>query len=476
MARLLSQRVALFLILALLTIVAAESQSAPGSVDLTFSVRFGGVQSYLISNTKVYAIALGPNDEIFVGGHFTVVNDTLWNGIARLNNDGSLNQSFHPPTFRGPASPFDTNTVPHIDTHQIFVQPNGVLWVGFEGYNLTHYLADGTPVVYSPANISNPSISVVYPDGRTLVMGNFLPGFWVRRYNSDVAPDLTFEQYATHPQTQHLLLRDGSILLASPDFQGGNFYVRLERRLADGTLDSSFHPPALRPPTCCEDHPFIERANGQIYVSGYFFFGPDTNKPGVVRLKTDGTLDSAFNVDPEVLNASKRLRTIALQPNGKIVVAAATVSQFGTGWISETTLHRLTVDGSADSTFDPGSGLADSNDRPGFSVGIPALAVQRDGKILVGGDFQKFNGISRDGLVRLYGDRMTPVELSATRTVADTLQLQLTGSADIVVIESTGNLSSPNWHPLTTIALSETNLVSVLADEKQSFYRARPVQ
>jgi hypothetical protein len=52
----------------------------------------------------------------------------------------------------------------------------------------------------------------------------------------------------------------------------------------------------------------------------------------------------------------------------------------------------LNIDGSLDMTFDPGSGF----NNPVFSV-----VQQSDGEILVGGAFRQYNGASVGGIVRL---------------------------------------------------------------------------
>jgi uncharacterized delta-60 repeat protein len=56
---------------------------------------------------------------------------------------------------------------------------------------------------------------------------------------------------------------------------------------------------------------------------------------------------------------------------------------------------RLNPDGSIDNTFNCGSG-ADSS--------VQTVAVQNDGKILIGGTFHEFDGAKRDCIARLNSD------------------------------------------------------------------------
>src|SRR5688572_14866900 len=79
-----------------------KSAETPGSVDLSFEVGMLSADiSYLVpAQGKVIGLALGPKGEIYIGGHFT---DFLklepfemkdWNGLARLNQDGTLDETF----------------------------------------------------------------------------------------------------------------------------------------------------------------------------------------------------------------------------------------------------------------------------------------------------------------------------------------------------------------------------------------------
>jgi uncharacterized delta-60 repeat protein len=99
-----------------------------------------------------------------------------------------------------------------------------------------------------------------------------------------------------------------------------------------------------------------------------------------------GSLDTAVN--PDVNGA---VNAIAVQPDGKIVIAGDFTQ---VGGQARGRIARLLPDGSLESTatFNPGSGA---------NAAINALAIQPDGKILVGGTFTNFNGVLRSRLLRL---------------------------------------------------------------------------
>src|SRR5947208_292836 len=117
----------------------------------------------------------------------------------------------------------------------------------------------------------------------------------------------------------------------------------------------------------------------------------------IVLLAKEGRAQSAVDgFDP---GADRNVKALAVQPDGKIVVGG-TFSTLGGGGMGTTTrkhIGRLPPDGSVDS-FNPGA-----NDV------VDALAIQADGKIVVGGFFTTFGGggsgtIPRSCIARLNPD------------------------------------------------------------------------
>src|SRR5262245_54504349 len=105
---------------------------------------------------------------------------------------------------------------------------------------------------------------------------------------------------------------------------------------------------------------------------------------------TPGTLDPDFGSANMLDNA---VYAILGQPDGKIVIAGAFTQVYGA---TRKGIARLEYDGTLDASFDAGNGP----DIPG----TVALALQPDGKILVGGPFTLFNGYQREHICRLNPD------------------------------------------------------------------------
>ena len=109
------------------------------------------------------------------------------------------------------------------------------------------------------------------------------------------------------------------------------------------------------------------------------------------RLNADGTVDLGFNPGASGFATNDAVFSLALQADGKILVGG----RFNTlGGQSRNYIGRLNADGTLDQGFNPGVG--------GGSDFVSSLALQADGKILVGGQFTTLGGQSRNNIGRLY--------------------------------------------------------------------------
>jgi len=109
-----------------------------------------------------------------------------------------------------------------------------------------------------------------------------------------------------------------------------------------------------------------------------------------------GTLDPTFNPTDVGFGigagTNSFVNASVLQPDGKIIIGGG----FGTfNGAVRNRVARLNADGSLDDTFDPGGGGNNS---------VYSIALQLDGKIVIGGAFTIFNGSVRNNVVRLNAD------------------------------------------------------------------------
>ncbi|MBI5387363.1 MAG: trypsin-like serine protease [Verrucomicrobia bacterium] len=150
-----------------------------------------------------------------------------------------------------------------------------------------------------------------------------------------------------------------------------------------GSLDTTFNPSAKT------DGPVYALAlqpNGSLLLAGDFTEVNDISRNGVARLLPDGAFDASFDLGP---GADAAIRAMTLQPDGRVLLGGLFTQIVGT---NRSRIGRVYHDGTLDASFNPGSGA----DNP-----VYAITLQPDGRILVGGSFNKFNGITRPNLVRL---------------------------------------------------------------------------
>lgn len=136
-------------------------------------------------------------------------------------------------------------------------------------------------------------------------------------------------------------------------------------------------------------------------------------------------------------------------------------------------LIRLLPDGSHDSTFDVGEGPGpdpDSEER--HCCYVTAIAVQADGKILVGGAFGTFDGLPRQDIVRLHGGpylHFGPPSLEAEGKIR--LPLAST-SGQRVRLQRSENLT--DWEDWQTLVMDgpAAELIEETTTSAHRFYRA----
>jgi uncharacterized delta-60 repeat protein len=108
------------------------------------------------------------------------------------------------------------------------------------------------------------------------------------------------------------------------------------------------------------------------------------------RFNADGSYDETFST-VEVDFEPNAIRAIAIQGDGKPIIGGDFMTVNDT---NKAFIARLNTDGSLDTNF-----------ATTLNNSVEALAIQPDGKILVGGTFAEVNGTARIGIVRLLDDR-----------------------------------------------------------------------
>ncbi len=355
-----------------LAFAASLAHAAPGDVD---ALNAGITGSY------VNATAVQPDGKIIIGGIFTAVLGVPRSNIARLNTDGTLDTGFDPKA--------------NGEVFGVAVQPDGkVLFVG--------------------------SFTTLQPNGG----GAATSRQRIARVNADGTLDTSFDPNANLPVLRVTVQADGKVLL------GGTFTTlqpngagaatsrqRIARVNADGTLDTSFDPKANN-----SVYGVAVQADGKLLLGGSFTTlqpngaGAATSRQRIARVNADGTLDTGF-----VPTANDWVYCVAVQADGKVLLGGLFTTLQPNGASAATTrnrIARLNADGTLDTDFDPNANSP-----------ISSVVVQADGKVLLGGGFSTLqpNGAlvatSRPRIARVNADGtlapgFDPYALSSVRSVA----------------------------------------------------------
>ena len=151
-----------------------------------------------------------------------------------------------------------------------------------------------------------------------------------------------------------------------------------------GRIDASFVP---APGTNDAVNAVIPQPDGKVIVAGRFTQANNVGRNRIARFNFNGSLDTTF--DPGT-GADGEITAAVLQPDGRIVVAGRFTSFNG---FTHNGICRLNANGSVDQTFGLGNGIN--------NPAALALALQSDGRIIVGGQFSQIDLTQRFNLARL---------------------------------------------------------------------------
>lgn len=317
--------------------VTASSVSVPGTLDLTFGGAGGlaTIPDYVQNVQPSFPEIVEQADGKYVvaGRHPTLPNS--WN-VFRLNRNGTLDQTF-----------------------------------GNGGVVTTSFAAD-----IQPQGIA------LYPDGQILIVGRGLSvnGHGVARYSSSGVLNLQINP-GGNIEAQDIVVDnagDGGFLVGGSNSFGADFAVTRYR--ADGTVDTSYGTSGtavfVKPATAETGWAMLQQPDHKVIV-----VGTSNGDFGIVRFNQNGSSDTTFNsfntpgITAVNFGSFDSAQSVALAPDGKIVVAGNTNGNWG--------ITRLTANGFLDTNF--GTFGIIKQDFFGLSEDAHTVGVQADGKVVVGG-------------------------------------------------------------------------------------------
>lgn len=292
------------------------------------------------------------------------------------------------------------------DTAQdVAVQPDGkIVAVGYSqngnsnDFSLARYLVNGQldtsfgvgGKVTTQFNNRTEAFGIaLQPDGKIVVVGRIggYPFFSVVlvRYNPDgsldeffgtggtailsVSPSIAGSDVAIQP--------DGKIVVAgfiNQSFMTVIFQFMVARLNPDGSRDSGFANNGVYVTNASPANAVVIQPDGRILAGG----------AQLIRLKSDGAVDSSFNSGNPV-NLALTINDMALQPDGKIVLGGTAIPDFA--------IARYLSNGNPDSGF--GANGIRFIDFGGNEV-ANSLVLQSDGAIIAGGYSESGSPVQRN--------------------------------------------------------------------------------
>lgn len=345
------------------------------------------------------AIANDGSDDVYVAGAFTSYDGTARSHLARLNSDGSVDTGFDPGQGTNGSIFAVVDTTDGSD--DIYIAGNFTTYDGVSRNRIARVHSDGsldTAFDVGSGFDSYPSCLAIATNG-----------------SGDVYAGGTFNQY--NGTTSYSIIRlnsDGSV-------DGG---------FSTGTGFGAYSVNDLKP---------AADGSGDIYAVGNFPTYRGNSRNGVVRINSTGSNDAGFNPGSGASNAVFGVE-VADDGSGDIYIGG-NFAQYN-GVSSTNGVVRINSDGSADSSFDSGSG---------FDHNVETLVNAADGtgRIYAGGSFTTYRGNSRNCIASIYSDGSNDGSFSpgtgcaggpSTPTVY-TIALRNDGSGDIYV---GGNFTSFN--------------------------------
>ena len=408
-----------------------------GSLDGTFDPSGTGINKY------IFNIVMQTDGKILIGGEFSQYSGSTCNNMARLNANGTLDEAFNPG--QGPSGSvyaivqesngkiliggfffnYNNRKVGYItrlhenSNHDITFNPvnganNGIYAKAFQNRQLliagsftafnnisvgriARLNEDGTldPTFNTGGMGANGDIRDIslLSNGKILITGYFTEYNgksvkYLARLNADGTLDESFNNGGNgvnHFISTHAVLSNGKIVIAgSFNEYNGLRRQRLARLNNDGSLDTDFDPGAS---VGFDWIYFILPQGEKIIIGGNFLSYQNIPRNRITRINADGNLDLSFNTAG--IGTNQEISKMIAQPDGKILIAGWFTTYNG---VSRNYLARLHPDGTLDESFAVGSGLDNI---------VNSFAIQRDGKVLIGGNFTQYNGIPRINLARL---------------------------------------------------------------------------
>jgi uncharacterized delta-60 repeat protein len=440
-----------------LFLIACPGRAQIAGVDISFNP-IGGV------NGNVWSVAVQPDGKILIGGAFTAVNGIARNRIARLNPDGSLDAAFNP----GSGANSDVQSVKLDSLGRVVIGGGFTSVNGTNRNRIARLNANGfLDTAFNPGTGASSTVWVVavQSDNRVLIGGDFnsVNGNSrnaIARLTSTGALDDTFAPgtAATNGAVYAIAVDSASRILIGGSFSlyAGTGRTNIARINSNGTLDATFNPGAG---TDSDIIALAIQSTGRILAGGDFTTVDGVSRKFLARFETNGVVDGSFNPNPNL-----GVFSIAVSGDDKILIGGDFNS---INTVTRNYTARLLPGGALDATFDTSTTLDNT---------VESVALQGDGRVILGGWFTTAGGQSRNRIARLQvaPNALSPL-LTGTR-VGGSYTVSFSTLTNIAyLLEYKDSLSTTVWIPLAMVFGNggTRQLTDPAANVPQRFYRLR---
>jgi uncharacterized delta-60 repeat protein len=410
------------------------------------------------------SVAAQRDGKIVVAGYAEVGRGNQF-ALVRYNSDGSLDTSLN-------GSGKLTTAVGAGDCHGegVALQGDGKIvvagyWLNASGqcFTVLRYTADGSlDTSFADSGKVTTNVGTKYAgaesvtiqsDGKIVVAGSFNASnndFAVVRYNANGTLDTSFNEtgkatadFGAHDYGRSVAVHgDGRIVVTG--YTTKSYESKKECALAcfkaNGSLDTTFNGTGKVTTNFgsdgnAEGRSVAVQTDGKIVVVGYATAG-NTEEFALARYNADGTLDTSFGGSGQVMTdvgiSGSNATGVALEKDGKIVVAGYAVNNSGTDY--DFACVRYNTDGKVDQSFGDGGKVMTSVGQGDGKAN--SVAVQSDGKIIVAGSVY-FGDVTVAGSVYVGDSKFAVVRYEASG------KLDMSFNAAGSVLTAVGSGSKP---------------------------------
>lgn len=336
---------------------------------------------------------------IFVAGDFTSLSGNAHNRLVKLRVNGSIDPDFN---LQGGFS----NTLQSVkqdNSGNLYVVGSSFIFQDLTNRHFAKIDPTGLldPIVGAKTFSGQPVNRVLFDADKIILVGNFVSYFdqnttilqnRITKLNAEGNQDSNFNPGQGFDVEVFDAVVDASgKIISTGGFSTYNSISRngFARINSNGSLDTTFNVGTAL--GTGSGRALALASDGKIYVGGNFTAYNGTNKNGLVRVNSNGSLDTTFNTVGTGFNNGATVYAIALAPDGKIYVGGDFTSYNGT---NVNRIVRLNSNGSVDGTFSIGTG---------FNAAPRTIKMAPDfsGDLYVGGEFTQYKNVNRSYLVRL---------------------------------------------------------------------------